>query len=111
MSDGSSESLEDFLFEYSIFLITAARGTLDEPHTYGALRLIDGITRLTELYSKSSAVKPDRFLLEIRKEIQANLDSVMKSDEAFTKFIEGLIVKFTDEMERRYGHPSKMGQE
>jgi Family of unknown function (DUF6092) len=106
LNNYSADSIEGFLFEYSIFLVTAARGTLDEPHSYGALRLIDGITRLTELYSKTSAVKPDRFLLDIRREIQVKLDSVMQSEEAFTAFIEQLIVKFTDEMERRYGGKS-----
>ena len=102
MNDYSANSIEGFLFEYSIFLVTAARGTLDEPRTYGALRLIDSITRLTELYSKTSTVKPDKFLLEVRKEIQMKLDNVMQSEEAFTAFIEQLIVKFTDEMEKRY---------
>jgi hypothetical protein len=102
LNNYSADSIEGFLFEYSIFLVTAARGTLDEPRTYGALRLIDGIARLTELYSKTPAVKPDKFLLEVKKEIQAKLDSVMQSEEAFTAFIEQLIMKFTDEMEKRY---------
>ena len=68
----SNSGIDDFIFEYSIFLITAARGTLDEPHTYGALRLIDGITRLTGIYSKSPEIQPDQFLLEVRHEIQTN---------------------------------------
>ncbi len=106
MNDNSNKDIDGFLFEYSIFLVTAARGSLDEPHTYGAMRLIDGISRLTELYSRSSEIKPDKFLLEIKEEIRENLDSVMKSEELFTKFIEQLIVKFTDEMQRRYGRPS-----
>lgn len=106
MSDSSLEGIEGFLFEYSIFLVTAARGTIDEPRTYGALRLIDAISRLTDIYSRSSEVKPDKFLLEVKKEIQTNLDSVMKSEESFTRFIEHLIVKFTDEMKLRYGQTS-----
>jgi len=106
LNNYSTDGIEGFLFEYSIFLVTAARGTLDEPRVYGALRLIDGITRLTELYSKTSAVKPDKFLLEVKKEIQEKLDNVMQSEEALTSFIEQLIMKFTDEMERRYRGPS-----
>jgi hypothetical protein len=100
-----TDALSEFIFEFSIFLITAARGTLDEPRTYGALRLIDGITRLTELYEKSEEIQPDRFLLEIRAEIQENLDQAMKSEELLIKFMDKLILKFTDEMKRRYRTP------
>ena len=100
--DSLIDAVRDFIFEYSIFLITAARGTLDEPRTYGALRLIDGITRVTELYSKSQLIKPDKFMLEIRAEIRANLDYAMKSEELLTRFMDKLILKFTDEMKRRY---------
>jgi hypothetical protein len=102
MNGTSSGGIDDFIFEYSIFLVTAARGTLDEPRTYGALRLIDGITRLTDVYSKSPEIKPDNFLLEVRHEIQANLDLAMTSEERFSKFMDELIVKFTDEMKKRY---------
>jgi hypothetical protein len=104
MSDNrkSSGGIDEFIFEYSLFLITAARGTLDEPHTYGALRLIDAITRLTEMYSKFPEMVPDKFLIEVKDEIQKNLDNAMKSEENLTKFMDGLIVKFTEEMKRRY---------
>ena len=104
MSINSASGIDEFIFEYSIFLITAARGTLDEPKTYGALRLLDGITRLTDLYSKSPEIKPDKFLLEIRQEIQTSLDRAMKSEEMLTEFLDGLVIKFTDEIKRRYGH-------
>jgi len=102
----TTDAIHDFIFEYSIFLITAARGTLDEPRTYGALRLIDGITRLTELYSKSQDLHPDEFMVEVRAEIQKNLDHAMKSEELLIKFMDKLILRFTDEMKRRYGTPS-----
>jgi hypothetical protein len=102
MSGTFSGGIGDFIFEYSIFLITAARGTLDEPHTYGALRLIDGITRLTDVYSRSPEIKPDEFLLKVRQEIQLNLDRAMTSEERLTKFMDEMIVEFADEMKRRY---------
>jgi hypothetical protein len=102
----SKESIEAFIFEYALFLLTSARGTADEPHLYGALRLIDGISRLTELYSRTtSEIKPDKFLLEVNGEIQAKLTHAMKSDDSFIQFMDGLIVKFTDEMMKRYSQP------
>jgi Family of unknown function (DUF6092) len=102
VSSSSSNGIDSFIFEYSLFLITAARGTLDEPHTYGALRLLDAITRLTDIYSKFPEIPPDKFLLEVRDEIQRNLDLAMKSEDRLTEFMDGLIVKFTDEMKRRF---------
>ena len=98
----SEDGVESFLFEYSLFLLTAARGTIDEPKIYGALRLVDGISRLTEIYSKSADIERDEFLLGIGAEIRANLDRVLKSEDEFAQFMDNLIVKFTDEMKRRY---------
>lgn len=99
----SEDLLTTFLFEYSTFLVTAARGTLDEPHTYGALRLLDGISRLTEIYSTVPDIKSDEFILQVRAEIQKNLDQAMTSEERLREFLDGLVVKFTDEMKKRYG--------
>lgn len=98
----NENEFRDFLFEYSVFLITAARGTLDEPRTYGALRLIDGISRLTDVYLRSG-MKPDEFLLGIKADIQANLDRALKSEEELTKFMDDLVLRFTAEMKTRYG--------
>ncbi len=103
MSSEESSAMDAFIFEYSIFLVTAARGTLDEPRTYGALRLIDGISRLMEMYSRVPGIKPDEFLLKMKSEIQSNLDIAMTSEERLTKFLDDLVVKFTDEMKNRYG--------
>ncbi|MDA4111993.1 MAG: DUF6092 family protein [Thaumarchaeota archaeon] len=108
LDDNNSENaIEEFLFEYSLFLLTSARGAVDEPHLYGSMRLLDGISRLTELYSKSKKIKPDDFLLEANSEIKANLDTIMKSDEEFVRFIDSLLVKFTDEMKKRYTRHQK----
>jgi hypothetical protein len=104
----NSSGVNDFIFEYSAFLITSARGTLDEPHTYGALRLMDGITRLIDLYSKCPEIKPDKFVLGVSDEIQANLNGtksstdLLKSEDRFAKFMDDLIIKFADEIKRRY---------
>jgi len=98
----SGNGIETFLFEYSLYLLTSARGTVDEPKIYGALRLVDGIVRLEHIYSKCPGLKKDKFLLEIKSEIQTNLDRVLKSEEEFAKFMDSLIAKFTDEIKRRY---------
>jgi nitroreductase len=99
----SSRSPEQFLFEYTLFLLTAAHGIPNEPRTYGAIRLVDAVSKLTGLYSTTSNLKPDPFLLEAKKKIDAALDTALTSEEEFMKFIDGLIVDFTDELMKRYG--------
>jgi hypothetical protein len=98
----SDDGIENFFFEYSLFLLTAARGTVDEPKIYGALRLVDAIGRLTEVYSRSDAFGKDEFLLSVKSEIEANIDTALTSEADFVRFMDRLIVKFTDEMKKRY---------
>lgn len=107
MNENPRKGIEEFIFEYSLFLLTSARGTVDEPRLYGALRLVDGISRLTDLYSRSAELKQDEFLMGIRAEIETHLNNAMTSDEQFIRFMDDLIVKFTDEMKRRYARPEK----
>jgi len=72
-----------------------------EPHIYGSLRLLDAISRLTDIYSKSDKLKPDPFLLKAKQEIDANKYRVMASEEEFIAFMARLTVEFTDELKRR----------
>ena len=103
-SDGGAEK---HLFEVSLFLLTAARGCVDEPKMYGPLRLIDAISRLADVYTKTDKLKPDQFLLKAKEEIDANKYLVMASEEDFVAFIDRLILQFTDEMRRRYQRPGE----
>jgi uncharacterized protein DUF6092 len=97
-----AESLQEAIFELSLFLLTAARGCVDEPHMYGPLRLMNAINRLSGLYSKSNLLTPDQFLLKRSKEIEENIDKVMSSEDEFIAFMDKMIVEFTTEMKTRY---------
>jgi len=94
---------EQFLFEYALFLLTAAHGVPNEPRTYGPLRLLDAVSKLTGLYSTTTSVKPDPFLLDAKKKIDTELDTAMTSEEKFMTFIDGLVNDFTQELTKRYG--------
>ena len=94
---------ERFLFEYALFLLTAASGILSEPRVYGAIRLVDAASKLTGLYSTAGNLKPDSFLLEAGKKIDAQLDTALTSDEEFMAFIDTLVDDFAHEMMKRYG--------
>lgn len=95
------EPIREGIFQLSLYLVTAARGCVDEPHMYGPLRLMNAITRLSNLYSKSNALKPDQFLTSASKEIDENLDKVMSSEDEFIAFMDKMVIEFTEELKRR----------
>lgn len=94
---------DQFLFDYVVFLVTAARGIPNEPRHYGAIRLLDAISKITGLYSTTNALKPDPFLLAAKMQIDTKLDTAMVSEEEFTKFINGLVDEFAQELMKRHG--------
>lgn len=99
---GTGDGGERHLFELSLFLLTAARGCVDEPKMYGPLRLVDALSRLVDIYSKTDKLEPDPFLLKAKEEIDTKKYLVMASEDDFVAFIDSLIVRFADEMKRRY---------
>ena len=94
---------EDFLFDYAVFLVTAARGITSEPRHYGAIRLLDAISKIAGLYSTTASLKPDKFLLEEKMKIDTKLDTAMVSEEEFMRFIDTLVDDFTNELMKRHG--------
>jgi nitroreductase len=100
-SSNKPSTPEEYLFDFAVFLVTAARGITSEPRHYGAIRLLDAISKITGLYSTTTALKPDKFLLEEKSKIDTNLDTSMVSEEEFMRFIDGLVQDFTDELLKR----------
>ena len=98
-----SRTAEQYLFEYALYLLTAAHGITSEPRVYGAIRLLDAVSKLTRLYSSTDALKQDPFLIEAKKKIDAKLDTAMTSEDEFMTFIDELIDDFSHELTRRYG--------
>jgi len=98
-----AQSPEEHIFELSLYLLTAARGCVGEPHIYGPLRLVEAISRLVDIYSTTDTIHADPFLQKAKKEIDENKYQVMASEENFIAFMDKLIVEFTDEMKRRNG--------
>jgi len=94
---------EQFLFEYAVFLLTAAHGVPNEPRLYGAIRLMDAVSKLTGLYSCTTSLKPDPFLMEAKKRIDAALDTALASEKEFMSLIDELVDDFSTEMTKRYG--------
>jgi hypothetical protein len=99
----SEEGVEgkEFIFGLATYLLTSARGCIEEPLLYGPLRLIEALSRLATLSDYVDCVDPDDFLLRAKKKIDENKYVVMQSQEEFTKFLDSLITEFTAELKRR----------
>jgi nitroreductase len=100
-SSNKPSTPEEYLFDFAVFLVTAARGITNEPRHYGAIRLLDAISKITGLYSTTTVLKPDKFLLDEKSKIDTNLDTSMVSEDEFMRFIDGLVQDFTDELLKR----------
>jgi nitroreductase len=99
--ESGEQTPEQYIFELALFLLTAARGCVTEPHMYGPLRLVDAVSRLTDIYSKTPLLKTDPFLMSAKKKIDESKYTVMASSEQFIKFMDDMIADFAEELKRR----------
>ncbi len=94
------EELSQEIFDYTLFLLTAARGCVDEPHMYGPLRLVDAVSRIVDICTRAN-VQQDQFLTNLKRKIDEKKFIVMESEEEFVKFIDDLIAVSVEEMKKR----------
>jgi hypothetical protein len=93
------KDLEGDLFELFCFMVSSARGLMDEPKTYGPFRIIDSVSRLISILEKHGLA--DNFLVKEREKIEEGKYSVMDSEESFKEFLDSLVVDFAKELKRR----------
>ncbi|MBC7094450.1 DUF6092 family protein [Thermococcus sp.] len=86
--------LKDDHFKLLAFLITSARGCVDEPPLYGPLRLVDAATRLIKVMKKEGKATPE--ILELQKLIEEKKDLVMYDEEEFINFLDELSKKLAE---------------
>lgn len=83
--------LKDNHFKLLAFLITSARGCVDEPPLYGPLRLVDAAARLIEIMKEEGKATPE--VLELQKLIEEKKDLVMYDEKEFINFLDDLSKK------------------
>jgi hypothetical protein len=82
------------LYELLGYLLTSARGLLEEPGEYGPLRLLEGASRLCGLMVAGGSSYAD-VLGELKSGIDAGKFSVMTDPEAFARTLDRAILDFT----------------
>jgi len=94
----------DYMLELALFILTSARTVVDEPSRYGPKRLMDSLQRVLEIPQHVDRVKEDPFLSSILSELKQREDmqisSVVYTDK-FRNFLDSLIERFMEELERR----------
>lgn len=86
--------LEDEHFQLLAFLLTSARGCIDEPPIYGPLRLIDAADKLISILMekyRGGLIE----LQEIREKIEKARDLVLANEEEFIKMLDDLVVSLS----------------
>ncbi|MGC8699308.1 MAG: DUF6092 family protein [Candidatus Acidifodinimicrobium sp.] len=86
----------DLIFLIS-FLVTSARGCVDEPKSYGPFRLVDAASRLIEIMDKYGI--SDDSLNEIAGIINKGKFSTMTDDSRFLKMLDEVVVKILNRVD------------
>ncbi|MFQ6125241.1 MAG: DUF6092 family protein [Candidatus Heimdallarchaeota archaeon] len=91
-----------FLFEIATFLVMCAKECLDPFNKhYAPLRMLRTIGKLADFPLYVTELKEDRFLQQIKQELENAGSLVMNEPEAFGDFVNKLVDQFVDEMQKR----------
>ncbi len=81
---------QDRIFAY---LITSARGCVDEPPLYGPLRLLDAYSMLLGMQKREEA---DEFYFELDKQIEGFKSKCMEDEKQFVEGLDQVLASLTD---------------
>ena len=90
------------VFDYATFLANSARGSIQEGVFSASLRLIDALSRLSQIVPE--IVENDPFLKEIAEFAnQGKVTSFLESRDDYIKFLDDLLRRFAIEIKKRNG--------
>jgi hypothetical protein len=88
---------EDFDTEFldlAAYMLTSARGLLDEPKAYGPFRLLEGASRLCGILIDAQHPKADA-LGSLKKKIDERKFVLMTDEVAFTELLDETVLDIT----------------
>ena len=85
------------LFELTGYMLTSARGLIEEPQLYGPFRLLDGVTRLCGILEKEDSGYGD-FFSELKAKINEKKYTLMTDEDAFIRLMDDAVISFTRKM-------------
>ena len=84
------------LIKLFCYMITSARGCIEEPKLYGPFRLVDSVGRIITLLDNEGLA--DDFLKKEMAKIEESKYLVMQDEKGFTRFLDELVIDFTQEL-------------
>jgi hypothetical protein len=84
------------LFDLVGYMLTSARGLIDEPQLYGPFRLIDGVSRLCGLLVENT--KHGDFFANLKEKIDEGKFLVMTDRDAFVKLLDDAVLDYAKKM-------------
>jgi hypothetical protein len=95
----SVEKLYTELFELIGYMLSSARGLIDEPQLYGPFRLIDGVSRLCG-YLEGTPTGYGDFFRELKDTIDERKLVLMTDEKAFVKLLDEVVLLYTRKVQR-----------
>ena len=81
------------LFELVGYMLTSARGLIDEPPLYGPFRLVDGVSRLCGHMDEEAGYGD--FFTTLKNKIDERKFLVMSDTDAFVEFLDEVVLDYT----------------
>jgi hypothetical protein len=87
------------LFELIGYMLTSARGLVNEPPIYGPFRLVDGVSRLCTLLENETSQYKDFFSM-IKKKIDEKKFTVITDEATFIGMIDEVVLDYTKRLKK-----------
>ena len=98
----SENEFDSGVVELLAYMLTSARGLMDEPAVYGPFRLVDGVSRLCDLLIARG--HPDTaFLEELKTKIDERKFVLMTDVGAFVSLMDETIIDVTRMLMKKTG--------
>jgi len=91
----------DDIFRLALYLLTSARGCLDEPKIYGVVRLLEVLVRVIDFQTASKQLEKDPFLESMKPRIDRLKILIMENPKEVQEKLDETIREFTAELEKR----------
>jgi len=92
----AKNELNRSLFELLGYMLTSARGLIDEPPLYGPFRLIDGVSRLCGFLEDVAGYGD--FYSSLKEKIDERKFLVMTNTDEFVKLLDEAVLDYTKMM-------------
>jgi hypothetical protein len=93
-NDEKNSNFEPELLDLIAYMLTSARGLVDEPAMYGPFRLLEGVSRFSGILLKEDHADKN-FLIGLKEKIDERKYSLMTDQEQFIHLMDETVLDIT----------------